>query len=122
MANKILNIPTVFIPSSVGNLLNCNITSLSGPVGYTQTQPYLIIKRIRVNNKTGSAVPVTLYKGGTGGAVAGTEYVFAGTSVPANSSLESFRQSRFDAADFLTGVAGSANALTIEIDAEEAIS
>ncbi len=120
-ANKILDIEPVAVPTSAGNLLNCAITSLSGPVGYTQTQPYIVIKHIRLTNRTGSAVIVTLYKGATGGSTAGTEFGFAAVSVPANQSLDYYTQARFEAADFLTGVASGAG-VTANIAGEIGIS
>lgn len=117
MANKILDIEPAAVPTSIGNLLNCGITSLAGPVGYTQTQPYVIIKHIRLTNRTASAITVTLYKGATGGSTAGTEFGFAAVSVPANQSLDYYTQARFEAADFLTGIAGGAG-VTINIAGE----
>lgn len=116
-SNKILDIEPAAVATSAGNLLNCGITSLAGPVGYTQTQPYLVIKHIRLTNRTASAITVTLYKGATGGSTAGTEFGFAAVSVPANQSLDYYTQARFEAADFLTGVA-SATGVTINIAGE----
>lgn len=117
-SNKILNIEPIAVPSAAANLLNCAITSLSGPVGYTQTQPYIIIKHMRLNNKTGAGVTCTLYKGATGASAAGTEFGFVAVTVPANSSLDWYGQARFDSADFLTGVAGAATSLVLNIEAE----
>lgn len=116
--NKVLNIPPIPVPNTVGNLLNCAITSLAGPVGYTQTQPYIILKHIRISNKTASPVSVTLYKGASGGSAAGTEFAFAAVSIPANSYQDWYGQARFDAADFLTGVAGAAAALVLSAEGE----
>lgn len=120
--NKTLNIPPIAVPNTVGNLLNCAISSLAGPVGYTQTQPYLILKHIRAHNKTNAPVSLTLYKGATGASAPGTEFAFAAVPVPANSYLDWVGLARFDAADFLTGVAGSASAIVLEIDGEIGLS
>lgn len=117
-ANKILDIQGIAIPSSVGNLLNTNVTSLAGPVGFTMTQPYIIVKHMRVHNKTGAGVTLTLYKGATAGSAAGTEFGWAAVTVPANSSLDWYGQARFEAADFLTGVAGAATSLVLNVDGE----
>lgn len=123
--NKILNIQPQFVPSSAGNLLNCNITTVSGPVGFTATQPYIIITHVRVtNNDTGGAHTVKLFKGLTGGSSAGTEVMWAGgASIPAAAAgnqnwLDWNGKLRLDAADFLTGIADTASKVTIEIDAE----
>jgi len=117
-AKKILPIAPFALTTSIQNILNCNITSLAGPIGYTQTQPYLLITHIRAMNKTAAAVLCTLYKGATGGSTAGTEAFFGNASVPANDSLDWNGEARFDAADFLTGLAGSNTAITLFIEAE----
>ena len=119
MQNKIINIQPVALTTTLTtNILNCNITSLTGPVGFTATQPYLLIKHVRVTNKTGSAANVSLWKGATGGNVAGTEWNWSAVPVPANSYIESFQQSRLDAADFIVGGSGTATALTIVFEGE----
>jgi hypothetical protein len=120
--NKILNIEPIAVPNAVGNLLNGGITSLAGPIGYTQTQPYLILKHIRAINKTAGPVSLTLYKGATGGSAAGTEFAFVAVTIPANSALDWYGQTRFDSVDFLTGVAGAATSIVLNIDAEIGVS
>jgi hypothetical protein len=116
--NKKLNIEPLVVPTSIGNLLNCGVTSLAGPVGFTMTQPYLLIKHIRALNYAGSATTLTLYKGLTGGSVAGTQYEAGGVSIPANSYIDIYpADSRFDSADFLTGVASQAG-IVLNIAAE----
>jgi hypothetical protein len=118
MQAKILNIPPAFIPAAVGNLLNCALGSLSGPVGFTMTQPYLVIKRIRIMNLDSAQHIVTLYKGATGGSAAGTQWGFAATPIPGGSSVESFEEARFDSGDFLTGICDTASVCIINIDAD----
>jgi len=118
-ANKILNIPPQYLTAAAANILNCGIASLAGPVGYTQTQPYLIIKHVRVVNTDTAARTVSLYKGATGGSAGGTEVFFpAGYSLGAKSYQDWYGQLRMDAADFLSGLADTASKVTIEIDAE----
>ncbi|HEY6022261.1 MAG TPA: hypothetical protein VIY48_21105 [Candidatus Paceibacterota bacterium] len=121
--NKIINIAPVALTNTLTtNILNCNITSLSGPVGMTMTQPYLIITRIAVVNKTTSTATFSLWKGATGANAAGTEVVGQATPVAANSSFVLNCRMRMDAADFLVGGAGTATALTIQIEAEIGVS
>lgn len=117
-ANKILSIPSQFVPVAIGNLLNCAITSLAGPVGVTLTQPYMIVKHIRISNNDTIAHTVTLYKGATGGSTGGTEFGFDHYSLAAGQSQDYFCQQRFDSTDFLTGIADLASKVTINIDAE----
>lgn len=116
--NKTLNIEPAFVAVAAANILNGNVTSLAGPVGFTMTQPYLIVKRIRLNNKDAASHAVTLYKGATGASVAGTEFAFPGVSIPAHSWVEVGCYARFDAADFLVGICDTASVVSINIDAE----
>jgi hypothetical protein len=119
MQNTRLNVEPIAVTGSVTNLLNCNVTSLAGPVGYTQKQPYLLIKHIRAINPTGGAVTLTLYKGGTGASASGTQYAFPGISIGPNSYLDYYSEDRFDAADFLTGVG---NGIVLNVAAEIGVS
>ena len=121
-SNKILNIEPAYVASAIGNLLNCGITSLTGPVGYTQTQPYVIIKHIRLSNKDSTAHTVSLYKGVTASSAGGTEFWFNAVSIPANSYVDCYGQARFDSADFLCGVCDVSSKVTINIDGEIGLS
>ena len=122
-ANRKLNFPPTALTNTLTtNILNCAITSLAGVVGYTQTQPYILLTHVRVQNKTAGAVTVSLWKGATGGNVAGTEFLWTGYSVPANSWVESYGTYRFDSADFLVGGAGAATSLNIMLDGEIGLS
>jgi len=118
-ANKIIRFgPVALTTTLTTNIINPAITSLAGPVGYTQTQPYLVLRHIRIVNKTGTAATFSLYIGATGGNVAGTEFMGTAQSVPANSYVDWYGMVRLDAADFLVGGAGTATALTLEGEGE----
>lgn len=118
-SNKIFNFGPVALTNALTtNILNCNVTSLAGPVGFTMTQPYLIIRHIRIVNKTNGAVTFSLWKGATGANAAGTEVVGTGQSVAANSSYDWYGQMRLDAADFMVGGASAATSLTISGEGE----
>ena len=118
-SNKIINIPPVALTTTTTtNILNPAITSLAGPVGMTMTQPYLIIRHIRITNKTGSAATFSLWKGATGGNAAGTEIIGTATSVAANSAFDWYGQMRVDAADFIVGGASANTTLTIQFEGE----
>lgn len=120
MANgvsKVANCEPQHITNSASNLLNSTVSSLSGPVGVTMTQPFLVVTHIRVVNTSGSPVTVSLFKGLTAGSSAGTEFAFSATTVPANSYVDWYGTARFDAADFLTGLASTTNVLTLNVDA-----
>lgn len=110
--------PVALTTTLTTNVFNTNVTSLAGPVGFVMTQPYAVIKHIRIVNKTGTAATFSLWKGATGGNVAGTEVVGQGFSVAANSSFDWYGYMRFDAADFLVGGSGTLTALTIQGEGE----
>lgn len=119
MANKTFNFgPVALTATLTTNILNPAVTSLAGPIGFTMTQPYLIVKHIRIVNKSSSAVSFSLWKGATGANAAGTEVVGNGYVVAANSAYDWYGYMRFDAADFLVGGASAATSLTISGEGE----
>jgi hypothetical protein len=118
MQNKRLNIEPLTVPTgSVANIFNCALGSLSGPVGMAATQPYVVLEAIRAINTTASAITLTLYKGATGASAAGTQFAFPGISIPANSYLDFYQDTRFDSSDFLTGLA-SATGIVLNMSGE----
>lgn len=122
-ANKIINIlPIALTATLTTNILNGAVTSMAGPVGVTIGQPYMIIRHVRVSNKTAAAATFSLWKGATGANAAGTEFIGTAISVPANSALDFYGIWRFDAADFLVGGASIITALTLTMDGEVGVS
>lgn len=122
-SNKVFNFgPVALTTTLTTNILNCNVTSLAGPVGFTLTNPYIILRHIRIVNKTAGAVTFSLWKGATGGNAAGTEVVGQGTSIAANSYFDWYGIMRLDAADFLVGGAGTTTALSIQGEGEIGVS
>lgn len=117
-SNKTFRFGPAAVANAAANILNPNITSLAGPVGYVQTQPYLIIRHIRLVNKTGSAVTFSGYIGATAGSAAGTEFLGTALSIAANSPYDWYGALRLDVADFFSGLASAAASLTIEGEGE----
>lgn len=121
--NKLFNFgPVALTTTLTTNILNPNVTSLAGPVGFTMTQPYIVLRHIRIVNKTGSAATFSLWKGATGANTAGTEVVGQALSVAANSAFDWYGIMRFDAADFLVGGSGTTTALTLNGEGEIGVS
>jgi len=119
--NKIFNFgPVAMSATLTTNILNPAVTSLAGPIGFTMTQPYLLVKHIRIVNKTAGAVTFSLWKGATGANAAGTEVVGTGLSVAANSPYDAYFPNglRFDSTDFLVGGASAGSSLTISGEGE----
>lgn len=110
-----------FGPIALTNTLTTNILNpptASGGVNAGSSAQYIILKHIRVVNKTAGAVTFSLWLGATGGNVAGTEVIGQGLSVAANSFVDWFGLLRLDAADFLVGGASAATSLSIEGEGE----
>src|SRR5438132_7965460 len=113
--NKSFNFGPVALTNTLTtNILNPNVTSVAGPIGFTMTQPYIILRHVHISNKTGSAATFSLWKGATAANAAGTEIIGTAVSVAANSYFDYYGLLRLDAADFLVGGSNTATALTIE--------
>lgn len=118
MQNKSLRVGPTAIAAAAANILNGAVTSLAGPVGVTLTQPVMTLTHIRVVNKTGGAVALSLFIGATGGSAAGTEFGFGANAIPANSYVDWYGKLRLESTDFLTGFAGAVTSLTLEAEGE----
>jgi hypothetical protein len=107
-----------FGPVALSATLTTNI--LKGPVqaaagtGVAAQDIYMVLRHIRILNKTAGAVTFSLWLGATGGNTAGTEVIGTALSVAANSAYDWYGMLRMDAADYLVGGASAATSLTIE--------
>jgi hypothetical protein len=117
-SNKVVRFGPVALGTSAANIINP--PAVSGGVGLagTNTSTYIILRHIRIVNRTAGAATVSLYVGLTAGSTSGTEFGFNGTSIPANSYVDWYGQMRLDVADFLTGLASAANTLVFEAEGE----
>ena len=118
-SNKIVRFgPAAMILTTPTNILNPPTVSGGVGVAGTNTATYLVVRHIRIVNKTAGAVTFSLYIGATAGSAAGTEFMGLGTSVAANSYVDWYGQLRLDIADFLSGFANTGTALTIQAEGE----
>jgi hypothetical protein len=118
-ANKL----ETFGPVALSNTLTTNILAPAaagaGAVGYTATAHYLLIKHVRIVNKTAGAVTCSFWKGATGANAAGTEVIGQGLSIPANSYHDWYGQLRLEGTNgFLVGGASAAASLSFEAEGE----
>ena len=117
-ANKVIRFGPVAMSNSATNIINPpTLTGGTGLAG-TNTASYVILRHIRIVNKTAGAATATLYIGATGGSAAGTEFLGTAISVAANSYVDWYGQVRLDTADFLTGLASALTTLTIQGEGE----
>ena len=120
-ANKVFR----FGPVALSNVLTTNILNpptAAGGVNAGAASQYIVLKHIRIVNKTAGAVTFSLWLGATGANAAGTEVIGQGKSIAANSYEDWFGLMRLDAADFLVGGASAATSLTIEGEGEIGVS
>lgn len=117
-SNKVLRFGPASVSNSVANIINP--PTLTGGTGLsgTNTNTYVILRHIRIVNKTAGAVTFSGYIGATGGSAAGTEFLGTGLSIAANSYVDWYGMVRLDPADFFTGVASAATSLVIEAEGE----
>ena len=108
--------PIALTTTLTTNLLNP--AAASGGVNGGASGQYIILRHIRVVNKTGVAATFSLWLGATGGNAAGTEVIGQAKSVAANSHEDWYGALRLDVADFLVGGAGTTTALSIEGEGE----
>lgn len=119
MQNKVMNFgPVALTTTTTTDILNCAITSLTGPTGFTPSQPYIILRHVRILNKSSNPAKLYLYKGATNGNVAGTEVIGNGQTIPVFSAYDWYGSMRFDAADFLVGGSDTPTALVIQGEGE----
>ena len=120
-ANKIFRLgPVALTTTLTTNILNPPTTT--GGVNGGSSPTYIVLKHIRVVNKTAAAASFSLWLGATGANAAGTEVVGIGQSVAANSSYDWYGLMRLDSTDFLVGGAGTGTALTLTAEGEIGIS
>ena len=118
-SNKIIRFgPVALTTTTSTNIINTTVTSLSGPVGFTMTQPYVIVRHIRIVSKTTAATTVSLFIGATGANAAGTEFLGSALSIAGNTAYDWYGMLRLDAADFLGGFASAATSLVFEAEGE----
>jgi hypothetical protein len=108
--------PIALTATLTTNLLNP--ATASGGVNAGSSSQYIILRHIRIVNKTAGAVTFSLYIGATGANAAGTEFMGTAKSIAANSHEDYYGMVRLDAADFLVGGASAGTSLTIEGEGE----
>jgi hypothetical protein len=115
--NKLFRLGPVALSATLTtNILNPPTTT--GGVNGGSSPTYIVLKHIRIVNKTGSAASFSLWLGATGANAAGTEVIGTGLLVAANTSFDWYGILRIDAADFLVGGAGTGTALTLTAEGE----
>ena len=108
--------PIALTATLTTNLLNPP-TATGGVNGGSSSQ-YIVLKHVRIVNKTTGSVTFSLWLGATGANAAGTEVIGQALSIPANSAYDWYGLLRLDAADFLVGGASAVTSLSIQGEGE----
>ena len=116
-ANRILRIGPVALSATLTTNI-INPAAAGSGTGYTPTASYLILRHIRIVNKTAGAVTFSLWLGLTGANTAGTEVIGTALSIAANSAYDWYGLLRMDSTDFLVGGASAGTSLTFEAEGE----
>ena len=117
MNNKIFRFgPIALTTTLTANLLNPP-TATGGTNGGTSPQQ-IVLRHVRVLNKTASAATFSLWLGTSGSNSAGTEFIGTALSVAANSAYDWYGSVVINSADFLVGGSGTSTALTIQGEGE----
>jgi len=117
MNNKVFRFgPLALTTATTTNILNP--PSATGGVNAGASAQYIVLKHIRLVNKTAGAVTASFWLGATTANAAGTEVIVQGTQVGANSYLDWYGQMRIDSTDFLVGGASANTSLSIEGEGE----
>lgn len=114
-----------FGPLALTNTYTTNILNpptASGGVNAGSSAQYIILRRMRIINKTVNSATYRLFIGATGANTAGTEFMGYDMVVAANSFIEWFGAKRLDSSQFLVGGASASTTLTIEGDGEIGVS
>lgn len=110
-----------FGPIAMSATLTTNILNpgtITGGTNMGTGNIYLLLKHIRIVNKTAGAITFSLWLGATGANAAGTECIGNALSVAANSFVDWYGLLRMDVADFLVGGASAGTSLSIEGEGE----
>lgn len=116
-SNKIFRFgPVALTTTTTTNLLNP--PTATGGTNAGSSSQYIVLRHIRVVNKTAGSATFSLYLGATGANAAGTEFIGTLMPVAAYSAYDWYGQIRIDAADFLVGGASANTTLTIQGEGE----
>lgn len=117
-SNRAWRFGPVALTNSAANLFNPPTTTGGVNVTADITGTYVILRHLRVVNKTASAATFSMWLGATGGSAAGTEVIGTAKSVPANDAYDWYGLLRITPTDFLTALASANTTLTVQGEGE----
>lgn len=116
-ANKPFRLgPVALTATLTTNILNP--PTATGGVNGGSSPMFVILRHIRIVNKTVGAVSCSFWLGASGANLAGTEIIGQTLSVAAYSYIDWYGQLRLDSTDYLVGGASASASLSIEGEGE----
>ena len=115
------NTPFRFGPIALTTTLTTNLlnpATATGGVNGGSAAQYIVLKHLRILNKTAGAVTFSLWIGATGANAAGTEFWGTAMSIAANSYVDYYGYVLLTSTDFLVGGASANTSLTIQGEGE----
>lgn len=116
-ANKIVRFGGIALTATLTTNL-MNPPTLTGGTNVSGAACFVIIRHLRVVNRTALAQTFSFWVGGSGANTAGTEFMGGAKSVAANDAYDWYGLLRLDAADFLVGGASLVNSLSLQGEME----
>ena len=117
MQNKTFRLgPLPLTTTLTTNLLNPPASA--GGVNAGASPLFIVLKHVRVTNRSALAASFSLWLGASGANAVGTEVIGQAQTVAANSSYDWYGLMRIDASEFLVGGASSASALSLSGEGE----
>lgn len=117
--NKLQSFGPVALSATLTTNIIAPAAAGASAVGYTATATYIVLRHIRIVNKTAGAATFSLYVGATGANAAGTEFMGTATSVAANSFVDWYGLLRLEGTNgFLVGGASAGTTLTLNAEGE----
>lgn len=116
-ANKVFN----FGPLALTTTLTTNILNpptATGGVNGGSSPQYIVLRHIRIVNKTDSNITVSFWLGATGANAAGTEIIGTGMIIAPRIPYDWAGIMRIDSTQFLVGGCGTATAASIQGEGE----
>jgi hypothetical protein len=116
-SNKIFRFGPVAMSATLTNDI-LKPTTAAGGTNAGSSGAYIVLRHIRIVNKTAGAVTFSMWLGASAGNVAGTEVIGTGLSVAANSAYDWYGLMRIETTEVLVGGASAGTSLTISGEGE----
>jgi len=117
-SNKLVRFGPIGLGTLTASLINAPALTGGTGIAGSNTATYVVMKHLRIINRTAAPATFSLFIGGASTSTGGTEFMGSATTVGANSYIDWYGLARLETADFLNGFASAAATLTIQGEGE----